>query len=296
LLALAPDTARVVRSAREVEVPVAKIAVGDVLVTRPGERIAVDGRIEQGESSIDESMLTGESVPVDKRPGDAVFAGTINQAGALRFRATGVGADTALQRIVKLVREAQGSKAPIARLADRISGVFVPVVLVIAMATFAAWWLWGEEHERLRMALVTSISVLVIACPCALGLATPTAIMVATGRGARSGMLVRSAAALETAHEVSAVVLDKTGTMTTGRASVVDFRIEAGFEEREVLALAVAAEHGSEHHLARAVGRFAEERGVEVRPAESFQSTTGGGVTARVGGRTVHVGSPSCVA
>ncbi|HEX8875453.1 MAG TPA: heavy metal translocating P-type ATPase, partial [Phycisphaerales bacterium] len=222
LIGLQPKTARVVRSGHEVDVPVESVVVGDRVLVRPGEKIPVDGNVESGQSAVDESMLTGESVPVEKAAGDSVFGATMNTTGALRLVATKVGADSALQQIVRLVQEAQGSKAPIARLADKISGVFVPIVIAIALVTFVVWWFVSPADSRLSMALVTAVSVLIIACPCALGLATPTAIMVGTGRGAEKGILIKGGEALETAHKLTAIVLDKTGTITHGKPAVTD--------------------------------------------------------------------------
>jgi Cu+-exporting ATPase len=290
LIGLQPRTARVVRDGVEREMPVEQVAVGDEVIVRPGEKIPVDGRVESGHSAVDESMLTGESVPAEKSPGSEVFGATINTTGALRVRATRVGADTALQQIVRLVREAQGSKAPIARLVDRISGVFVPVVIAVAAATFAAWWVASPAESRLTMALVTAVSVLIIACPCALGLATPTAIMVGTGRGAEHGILIRSGEALETAHRLTAVLLDKTGTITEGRPSLTAAVPAAGFSEDDLLRLAASAERPSEHPIAAAIVRGALERGVEPSEPSTFRALVGHGVEATVDGRAVLVG------
>ncbi len=296
LIGLQPRTARVIRGEEgdlEQDVPVEAVVPGDRLLVRPGERIAVDGIVQSGESAVDESMLTGESMPVEKRAGDRVFGATLNTTGSLRIVADRVGADTMLQQIVGLVREAQGSKAPIARLADRISGVFVPVVVVIALVTFAVWWLLAPPETRLSMALVTSVSVLIIACPCALGLATPTAIMVGTGRGAELGILIRSARALETAHTVTAVVLDKTGTITSGRPVVTDVVAgdSPGPGEHELLRLAASAEQHSEHPLAAAITREASSRGIALTEPTGFQALAGLGVEATVEGRRVLVGT-----
>jgi Cu+-exporting ATPase len=222
LIGMQARTARVVRDGTEQDVPIESVVVGDRVLVRPGEKIPVDGNVESGQSAVDESMLTGESVPVEKAAGDSVFGATMNTTGALRLVATKVGADSALQQIVRLVQEAQGSKAPIARLADKISGVFVPIVIAIALVTFVVWWFASPVDSRLSMALVTAVSVLIIACPCALGLATPTAIMVGTGRGAEKGILIKGGEALETAHKLTAIVLDKTGTITHGKPAVTD--------------------------------------------------------------------------
>ena len=289
LLRMQARTARVVRGGAEVDVPVEQVAAGDLVVVRPGEKFAVDGVVETGETSVDESMLTGESVPVEKRAGDTVLGATINGTGSVRFRATRVGGDTALQQIVRLVREAQGGKAPIARLADRISGVFTPAVLVVAAVTFAVWFLVSPADTRLNMALLASVSVLIIACPCALGLATPTAIMVGTGRGAERGILIRSGEALETAHGVGAVILDKTGTITRGKPALTDVRA-VGMGEEELLRLAASAERMSEHALAGAVVEGAAARGVRLAEGTGFRAEVGRGVRAMVEGRAVVVG------
>lgn len=293
LIALQPQTARVIRDGNEVEVPIGEVGVGDTLSVRPGERIPVDARVTAGESSVDESMLTGESMPVDKRPGSTVFGGTINTTGALRLVATGVGQDTALQRIVRLVRRAQGDKPPIARLADRVSAVFVPGVMLLALVTLAAWLLLAPG--RIDLALTASIAVLVIACPCALGLATPAAVMVATGLGAERGVLFTSAAALEAAHSLTAVALDKTGTVTEGRPALmaVEPAPGSGLSEADLLALAAAAERDSEHPLARAIVRAAGERGIAPAATTAFRALVGAGAEATAAGRHVLVGKAS---
>jgi len=240
LIGLQAKTARVVRDGREQDVPVESVIVGDRLLVRPGEKIPVDGKVESGQSAVDESMLTGESVPAEKKPGDDVFGATMNTTGAIRLVATKVGADTALQQIVRLVQEAQGSKAPIARLADRISGVFVPIVIAIAIAAFVVWWFVSPADTRLSMALVTAVSVLIIACPCALGLATPTAIMVGTGLGAERGILIKGGEALETAHKMAGQVAGDRLVARGGRAQE-HAALAAGLDERH-------------HHIPRAVG------------------------------------------
>lgn len=295
LLGLQPRTARVVRGGAEVDVPIESVVVGEMVVVRPGEKIPVDGRVESGGSAVDESMLTGESVPVEKGVGDNVFSATMNTTGALRVTVTKVGGDTALRQIVRLVQEAQGSKAPIARLADKISGVFVPVVIALAVVTFGVWWFFGPADARLSMAVVAAVSVLIIACPCALGLATPTAIMVATGRGAERGILIKDGAALETAHKLTAVVLDKTGTITEGKPALTDVVAVSGGEvsEAELLKLAASAENSSEHPLAAAVMRGAVERGLVIAEATAFVAVVGQGVEATVDGRRVLVGKAS---
>jgi Cu+-exporting ATPase len=279
LIALAPRTARVLRDGQEIDVPTEAVLVDDLIRIRPGERIPVDGMVDEGVSTVDESMLTGESLPVDKAPGSKVAAGTVNRTGSFVFRATAVGSATALARIIRLVQEAQGSRAPIQRLADRVVAVFVPIVLILAGLTFGAWLVFGPE-PRLTMALTTAVAVLVIACPCAMGLATPTAIMVATGRGAEHGVLIKSAAALELLHRVRTVVFDKTGTLTVGRPEVTDVITAPGVSEDEALALAAAAEQGSEHPLGEAIIRRAKERGVALPPIVEFASIPGQGIDA----------------
>ncbi len=295
LMGLAPTTARVVHGAEEIEIPVDEVEVGDQVRVRPGERIPVDGEVVEGWTSVDESMLTGESLPVEKKAGDSVAGATVNGTGSFVFRATRVGKDTALARIVRLVEEAQGSKAPIAALADKVSGVFVPVVVGIALAAALAWLLAGEDAV---FSLRVFIAVLTIACPCALGLATPTAIMVGTGKGAELGVLIKSGTALETAHKVRVVVLDKTGTITVGKPSVTDVEAlgsedgtGAGAARDRLLALAAGAERGSEHPLASAVVRAAEDRGLAVVPPSSLQAIPGRGIEAVVEGRRILIGN-----
>ncbi|OLC17768.1 MAG: copper-translocating P-type ATPase [Candidatus Rokubacteria bacterium 13_1_40CM_69_27] len=279
LLGLAPRTARVIRDGQDMDVPTEQVLVGDLIRIRPGERIPVDGVIVEGASTVDESMLTGESLPVEKRPPAKVAAGTVNRTGSFVFRATAVGRETTLARIIHLVQEAQGSRAPIQRLADRVAAVFVPIVLVVAALTFSAWFFFGPE-PRLLMALTTAVAVLVIACPCAMGLATPTAIMVGTGKGAEHGVLIKSAAALELLHRVDTMVFDKTGTLTVGRPEVTDVVPVPGGSEDEALALAAAAEQGSEHPLGEAIVRRAKERGVALPPIAEFNTVPGQGVDA----------------
>ncbi|BDG61501.1 heavy metal translocating P-type ATPase [Caldinitratiruptor microaerophilus] len=288
LLDLGAKTARVVRDGEERDVPVEAVAVGDIVVVRPGERIPVDGVIVEGESSVDESMLTGESVPVDKRPGDTVVGATLNKHGTFKFRATRVGADTALAQIVRMVEEAQGSKAPIQRLADVISAYFVPAVIGVAVITLLGWGLaTGDWSTGLRAAT----AVLVIACPCALGLATPTAVMVGTGKGAQTGILIRGGEHLEKAHKIQVVVLDKTGTVTRGEPDLTDVVPAPGWDTAEVVRLAASAERGSEHPLARAVVEGARARGLHLAEPEGFQAVPGHGVEARVEGRRVALGN-----
>ncbi|MBI5441440.1 MAG: heavy metal translocating P-type ATPase [Deltaproteobacteria bacterium] len=289
LLALAPKTARVVRDGEEVEIPAEEVEVGDLLRVRPGERIPVDGRVTEGRSSVDESMITGESLPVEKAPGSVVIGATVNKTGSFVFEATRVGADTALAQIVHLVEEAQGSKAPIQDLADKVSGVFVPVVVAVASLAFVAWITVGGKD--LAFALSAFISVLIIACPCALGLATPTAVMVGTGKGAELGILIKSAGALQQAGEIQAVVFDKTGTLTRGEPRLTDVVLRGGLGEAEILRAAGAAESGSEHPLGEAVVTGAREKGIALPGATDFRAEPGKGVEARVEGRRVLVGT-----
>jgi len=297
LMSLAPRAARVIRDGVEMDVPTAEVRVGDFVRIRPGERVPVDGVVTEGASTVDESMLTGESLPAEKAPESSVFAGTVNRTGSFVFRAARVGSETTLARIIQLVAEAQGSRAPIQRLADRVAAVFVPIVLVIAALTFIAWWLFGPEPAGL-LALANAVAVLVIACPCAMGLATPTAIMVATGRGAEFGVLIKSAAALERLHRVDTVVFDKTGTLTVGRPAVTDVipvgpavgvRVAGGAAAEasgemtaadEILTLAAAAEQASEHPLGEAVVARAKERGLALPPMREFSTVAGQGIDA----------------
>ncbi|WP_153161299.1 heavy metal translocating P-type ATPase [Zoogloea sp. 1C4] len=293
LLRLQPPTARIERDGQIVELPVAQVVAGMVFVLRPGDSVPVDGEVLSGESSADEAMLTGESVPVAKAPGDRVFAATVNGAGVMRCRAVGVGAETLLAGIVRLVEQAQGGKPAVQRLADRIAAVFVPTVVAIAFATFLAWWWIGGE---LAPALVNGVAVLVIACPCALGLATPTAVMVGTGQGARAGILVRNAEALELAEKIRTLVVDKTGTLTEGRPAVLDVRVAPGASRADMLALAASLEETSHHPLAQAVVAAARGDGLAWTPAEAVQAVGGKGVIGRVDGREVAVGSPDFLA
>jgi Cu+-exporting ATPase len=290
LMGLQPRTARVVRDGVERDVPIDQVRVGDLMRVRPGEKVAVDGEVVEGRSAVDESMLTGESLPVEKAPGDVVIGATLNTSGTLLFRATKVGADTTLAQIVRLVEEAQGSKAPMQRLADTIVGYFVPVVLVIAALTFIGWMLVGPE-PRLVFALTTAIAVLIIACPCAMGLATPIAIMVGTGKAAEHGVLVRGGEALEMTRRIDTIVLDKTGTLTRGRPSVTAVLPQDGLGETELLRLAAAAEVGSEHPLGEAIVARARELGLELPAAAEFTAVPGRGVVAVVEGRAVAIGN-----
>ncbi|WP_415952359.1 heavy metal translocating P-type ATPase [Streptomyces sp. KLOTTS4A1] len=290
LLGLQARTARVVRGGSETEIPVEDVVGGDEIVIRPGEKIPVDAEVLSGSSPVDESMVTGEPMPVTKHAGDMVIGATVNGTGSLRVRAAKVGADTMLAQIIRLVQQAQASKAPIQRLADAVSAYFVPAVIAIAVATFALWFIRGPS-PALTPALVTAVAVLIIACPCALGLATPLSVMVGTGKGARSGILIRSAQALETAQKLDTVVLDKTGTVTEGKPVLTDVRPLAGFDETELLRLVAAAEADSEHPLAQAIVTGAREGGRSWPGATGFDSVTGKGVRATVDGRAVMVGT-----
>ncbi len=301
LLGLAPHTARVLRGGGEAEVPVGEVAVGDIVLVRPGEKIPVDGVVRGGRTAVDESMLTGESMPVAKAPGDAVAGATLNTTGSITVEATRIGRDTALAQIVRLVEEAQGSRAPVQRLADRIAAVFVPVVISVAIAAFVIWFDVGPDPS-LVFATVVFVSVLIIACPCAMGLATPTAIMVGTGRGAERGVLAKGGAALEAAAAVDVVILDKTGTVTEGRPAVTDLFTAPGAQalvanlppqaaDVTVLQIAAAVENLSEHPLAAAVVRAANDRGLEIPPATRFLAREGRGASATVADHQVLVGS-----
>jgi len=294
LIGLQAKTARILVAGREVEVPVEEVAVGDIVVVRPGEKMPVDGIVTEGTSAVDESMLTGEPMPVDKKEGDSVVGATINKNGFLKFQATKVGKDTVLAQIIRLVERTQGSKAPIQRLADSVAGVFVPVVIGIAVLTFLVWYFIGGES--FTFALTAFISVLVIACPCALGLATPTAIMVGTGKGAQNGILIKSAEALELAHRAKVIVFDKTGTLTTGKPVVTDTVAVNGFAQSEVLRLAAVAEKGSEHPLGEAIVDASKSGGQELPDPEAFESLAGRGVVARVEGKEILLGNRALMA
>jgi Cu+-exporting ATPase len=297
LMGLRPKTAHILRSSTgtgepvEMDVPIELVVLGDVVVVRPGERLPVDGVVIEGHSAVDESMLTGESLPVDKMPGSEVVGGTINKQGLLKFEATRVGAQTALAQIIRLVEEAQGSKAPIQRLADRVSAVFVPAVIAVATATFLLWFFVG--HAGFTQSLIYMVAVLVIACPCAMGLATPTAIMVGTGKGAEHGILFKNSEALERAHELTTVVLDKTGTITKGEPSVTDVVQGDGalVQRDQLLRLAASAEWGSEHPLGEAIVRAARDQGLALAEPQSFEAVAGQGIAATVDGQQVLVGS-----
>ncbi len=290
LVGLQPKTALVVREGKEVEIDVEEVRVGDLVLVRPGERVPVDGVIRQGSPALDESMVTGESLPVEKKPGDEVIGATINKTDSFQFEATRIGKDTTLARIVRLVEEAQGSKAPIQRLADIIASYFVPVVIGIALVTFIIWYFFGPAPS-LTYAFLNFIAVLIIACPCALGLATPTAIMVGTGKGAEHGILIRSAGALERLYKIDTLLVDKTGTLTGGKPQVTDVLASSGFDEDEVLRLAASVEHDSEHPLAEAVMSMADEKKLAVSPVSGFQAIPGHGAEAKVDGRDLLLGN-----
>jgi Cu+-exporting ATPase len=296
LVGLAPKTARVLRNDVEVDVPVEQVLVGDLVRVRPGEKVPVDGVVTSGTTAVDESMLTGESLPVDKAAGDQLIGATLNRTGTVVLRATAVGADTALAQIVRLVEDAQGAKVPMQRLADRVSAWFVPIVLGLAALTFVAWTLLGSDTGSTTMAVTTTIAVLIIACPCALGLATPTAVMVGTGRAAELGILIGNGDALETARRVDAVVLDKTGTITRGKPALTSVSTVAGWDEDDVLALVAAAETGSEHPVGEAIVAAAAERRLDLPALTSFDAVPGHGIDAVVGDRTVLAGNTALMA
>ncbi len=291
LVGLQAKTARVIRDGREIEIETEEVVPGDIILVRPGDKIPVDGMVTEGSSAVDESMLTGESIPVEKKVGDEIFGATINKTGAFSFRATKVGKDTALQQIVRLVQDAQGSKPPIAKLADTISGIFTPIVISVAIATFVVWFVAASPEVRFTMALVNFVSVLIIACPCALGLATPTAIMVGTGRGAENGILIKGGDSLETAHKLDTIVLDKTGTITKGEPALTDVVTADGFAEDDFLKIIASAERQSEHPLAAAIVRGAEERGLDFDKPESFNALEGRGIESRVAGKDLLFGN-----
>jgi len=290
LIGLQPKVALVIRDGEEMEVPIEEVGTGDLVLVRPGERVPVDGTIREGYSSLDESMVTGESIPVEKGVGDGVIGATMNRTGSFRFEATKVGKDTTLARIIRLVEEAQGSKAPIQRLADVIASYFVPIVVGIALATFIVWYFAGPD-PALTFALLNFVAVLIIACPCALGLATPTAIMVGTGKGAENGVLIRSAEALERAHKIDTVLLDKTGTLTVGEPKVTDVAMAPPYSCEDVLRLAASAERGSEHPLGEAIVRAATEMKTGLSSASDFSALPGHGVEATVDGRRLLLGN-----
>jgi Cu+-exporting ATPase len=292
LVSLQPKTARVVRFGEEVDAPVDTVEAGEVVVVRPGERVPVDGQVVQGASAVDESMLTGESLPVPKKPGDRIIGGTINRTGAFRYTATTLGADSVLAQIVRLMRDAQGSRAPIQRLADRISGVFVPIVISIAIATFVGWFVLAESAPAVR-GFAAAVAVLIIACPCAMGLAVPTAVMVATGKGAELGVLIKGGEALQQAGRITTMVLDKTGTVTEGQPTVTDLVPTGAWADRgdELLRLVASLEGSSEHPLADAVVRHARERGLALATAEGFEAVSGRGAQGVVDGVGLAIGN-----
>jgi Cu+-exporting ATPase len=289
LMGLAPKTATVLRNDREIEIPIDEVKVGDIIVVKPGEKIPVDGVVISGITSVDESMLTGESIPVEKHPGDNVTGASINKNGSVQYKATRVGKDTTLAQIIKLVEDAQGSKAPIAKLADIISGYFVPIVIILSILSGLAWYFIGGESAV--FALTIFISVLVIACPCALGLATPTAIMVGTGKGAENGVLIKSGEALETAHMIDTVVFDKTGTITEGKPKVTDIYSVDNITEEELLMISASAEKGSEHPLGEAIVEYAESKGIQIKKASDFKAIPGHGIEVTIDDKNILLGN-----
>ena len=289
LMGLAPKTATIIRNKTEVQIPIDQVEVGDIIVVKPGEKMPVDGVVVSGFTSVDESMLTGESIPVEKHEGDSVIGASINKNGSIQYKATKVGKDTALSQIIKLVEDAQGSKAPIAKLADVISGYFVPIVIILAIVSGLAWYFIGQESAM--FALTIFISVLVIACPCALGLATPTAIMVGTGKGAEHGVLIKSGEALETAHKIDTIVFDKTGTITEGSPVVTDILTSDGITEEELLRISASAERGSEHPLGEAIIKYAEEKAIKLVETSGFSAIPGHGIKVTVDKMEVLLGN-----
>jgi Cu+-exporting ATPase len=290
LIGLQPKTAKVIRDGNEMDIQVEEVTPGDIVVVRPGEKIPVDGIVREGHSSVDESMVTGESLPVEKKIEDTVIGATINKTGTFKFEATKVGKDTVLAQIIRLVQEAQGSKPPIARMVDVIASYFVPVVIAIAIATFLVWYFFGP-HPALTYAFLNFVAVLIIACPCALGLATPTSIMVGTGKGAENGILIRGAEALETAHQLNTIVLDKTGTLTRGEPSVTDIIESKKFSKKEILTFAASAEKGSEHPLGEAIVNKAKEENLPLLDPRDFQAIAGHGIEATIDSRRVLLGN-----
>lgn len=289
LMGLAPKTAIIIRDGKEVEISIEDVEVGDVIVVKPGEKMPVDGVVIEGTTAVDESMLTGESIPVEKNSGDSIIGASINKNGSIKYKATKVGKDTALAQIIKLVEDAQGSKAPIAKLADVISGYFVPVVIILSIVSALAWYFFGGQSTV--FALTIFISVLVIACPCALGLATPTAIMVGTGKGAENGVLIKSGVALETTHKIKTIVFDKTGTITEGKPKVTDIVTANGISENDLLQLTASAEKGSEHPLGEAIVKGAEEKGLEFKNLDAFNAIPGHGIEVKIDGKNILAGN-----
>ena len=288
LMGLAPKTAIVIQDGKEIELPIDEVEIGDVIIVKPGDKIPVDGEVLEGHTSIDESMLTGESMPIDKKAGDKVYAASINKNGSIRFKATKVGGDTALAQIIKLVEDAQGSKAPIAQMADIVSGYFVPIVVAIAVLAFIAWMIAGQS---LIFSLTIFISVLVIACPCALGLATPTAIMVGTGKGAEHGILIKGGEALETTHKINTIVFDKTGTITEGKPEVTDIITAGSVSKERLLQVAASAEKGSEHPLGEAIIRGAEKANMQMLKPDRFEAIPGHGIEVEIEGVHTLIGN-----
>ena len=290
LIGLQAKTARVLRDGKEVDLPVEEVLVGDTVIVRPGEKIPVDGEVTTGASAVDESMITGESIPVEKLVGDEVIGGTLNKTGSFRFRATKVGKDTALANIIRMVKDAQGSKAPIQRVVDTVSGYFVPSVMILAVLAFVVWYDFGPE-PRLIFSTIVFVTTLIIACPCALGLATPTSLTVGIGKGAENGILIRSGDALQAAENLDAIILDKTGTITRGEPTLTDVVVAQGQNETEVLRLAASLERGSEHPLGEAIVKGAEARSITLAEAETFAAVPGHGITGRIDGHEVLLGN-----
>ena len=291
LIGLQAKDAKVIRKGREIDVPIQEVQIDDIILVRPGEKIPVDGEVVSGSSTIDEAMVTGESIPVKKQPGDEVIGATINKTGSFKFKATRVGADTVLAQIVRLVRDAQGSKAPIQRLADKVTGWFVPVVIAIAITTFVLWFV---VMGNISLALITTVGVLIIACPCALGLATPTSVMVGTGKGAENGILIKDAQSLELAHKLQTIVLDKTGTITQGKPIVTDYQTVSGISDRarlKLLRLVAAVERNSEHPLAEAVVTYAQSLKLDLPQSTDFEAVAGSGVRGTVSERQIQIGT-----
>jgi Cu+-exporting ATPase len=290
LIGLQAKMARVLRDGKEIDLPVEEVIVGDTVVVRPGDKVPVDGEVSDGASAVDESMITGESMPVEKQVGSEVIGGTLNKTGSFKFKATKVGKDTALANIIRMVKDAQGSKAPIQRVVDAVSGYFVPAVMILAVLSFVTWYLFGPE-PRFIYAVIVMVTTLIIACPCALGLATPTSLTVGIGKGAENGILIRSGDALQSAEKLDAIILDKTGTITRGEPALTDLLVASGHDEDGVLRLAASLERGSEHPLGEAIVKGAEARGLKLADAEGFAAIPGQGVSGRINGRDVLLGN-----